>query len=202
MSGKTVTDIVVRYVQTGEGTPEGGKQGSVSQRQGSLDRRLLLPCANPACKKGGFPLRKAIDGAIAAEETERTIRLDCAGYTGARVASLLEQQGHRVLRLREHAGESALRFDVLDASTHPTLAASIQPAARVLYSLPVLRTPTGYQPTAAIVAPLLAGAARVLLFGAGVLLFVRPAGFLSRVVAVVHEGILGEPEGSAVGNRW
>lgn len=84
-----------------------------------------------------------------------------AGYTGGRVASLLERQGRRVVRAREHASESGVRFDVLDPSTHAALAGAIEPGARVLYSLPVLRTPEGYRATAAIVAPLLAEAARV-----------------------------------------
>ncbi|MEP7364627.1 MAG: NAD-dependent epimerase/dehydratase family protein [Acidobacteriota bacterium] len=84
-----------------------------------------------------------------------------AGYTGGRVAALLERQGRRVVRLREHASEGATRFDVLDPSTHGALAGAIEPGARVLYSLPVLRTPDGYRATAPLVAPLLAKAARV-----------------------------------------
>ena len=102
-----------------------------------------------------------------------------AGYTGGRVAALLERQGRRVVRVRahggapgerehggatgawEHGGAPGVRFDVLDASTHAALAGAVEPGARGLYSLPVLRTPGGYQATAAIVAPLLAGAVRV-----------------------------------------
>ena len=84
-----------------------------------------------------------------------------AGYTGGRVAGILDRRGHRVVRLCEHASESALRFDVFDSSTHRALSGAIEPGARVLYSLPVLRTPGGYRATAAIVAPLLVGAERV-----------------------------------------
>lgn len=77
-----VVDVVVNYCQQGEGVPEGGRSGSVSQRRGSLDRRMLLPCANPACKKGGFFLRPAIDKAIAAAKTKVSLEEPCAGYTG------------------------------------------------------------------------------------------------------------------------
>lgn len=84
-----------------------------------------------------------------------------AGYTGGRVAACLRQMGRRVVSLREHGGEDAPRFAVFDAATHNTLVNALEPGARVLYSLPVLRTPHGYQITAPVVAPLLAGAARV-----------------------------------------
>jgi len=53
-------------------------------------------------------------------------------------------------------------FDVLDPATHGRLREAIHPGARVLYSLPVLRTESGYRRTADVVVPLLAGrAARV-----------------------------------------
>lgn len=81
------------------------------------------------------------------------------GYTGERVARLVEGE---VLRVRAHEAEGCLRFDVLDASTHAALAEAVKPGARVLYSLPVLRTEAGYRATAGVVVPLLAGrAARV-----------------------------------------
>ena len=76
-----------------------------------------------------------------------------AGYTGGRVAAMLEQQGRGVFCLSAHESEGAARFDVLDASTHGALSNAVEPGARVLYSLPVLRTPAGYQGTASIVAP-------------------------------------------------
>ncbi len=84
-----------------------------------------------------------------------------AGYTGGRVAEALAARGSRVVSFREHATGSASRFDVLDPSTHAALKSSVEPGARVLYSLPVLRTPDGYRATAPIVAPRLANAARV-----------------------------------------
>jgi nucleoside-diphosphate-sugar epimerase len=84
-----------------------------------------------------------------------------AGYTGGRVAAILAARGQRVVSYREHATEAAHRFDVLDSSTHAPLESLVEPGARVLYSLPVLRTPDGYRATAPIVAPLLSNAARV-----------------------------------------
>lgn len=83
-----------------------------------------------------------------------------AGYTGQRVARALEMRGERVVSLRATAGE-AHRFDVLDASTYAQLSRCVEAGARVLYSLPVLRTPEGYRATAPLAAPLLAAAARV-----------------------------------------
>lgn len=84
-----------------------------------------------------------------------------AGYTGSRVAALLERQGRCVVRFRVHEDSESRPFDALDNSTHGALASAIEQGARVLYSLPVLRTPEGYQATASITVPLLAGAARV-----------------------------------------
>lgn len=75
-------EVVVSYTQTGEGVPEGGKTGRLSTRDGTLDAKMFLPCANPACKKGGFPLRPHVDKAVAATKTALEVKLDCAGYTG------------------------------------------------------------------------------------------------------------------------
>lgn len=83
-----------------------------------------------------------------------------AGYTGSRVAQALERRGERVVSLRATAGD-AIRFDVLDAATYGSVTESLEEGARVLYSLPVLRTQEGYQATAPLVAPLLRRAARV-----------------------------------------
>ncbi|MFC1705586.1 hypothetical protein ACFL59_02045 [Planctomycetota bacterium] len=75
-------DVVASFVQKGEGVLEGGKAGRVSQREGSLDRRMLLSCANPACKKGGFLLRQPIESAIAEQQTSVALQVPCAGYVG------------------------------------------------------------------------------------------------------------------------
>lgn len=76
-------DIVVRYVQRGEGLGDEAKETTVSQRQGSLDRRMLLPCANPACKKGGFFLRPKIDQAVKDGKRSLELEVPCSGYVGA-----------------------------------------------------------------------------------------------------------------------
>jgi hypothetical protein len=81
--GGAPREIAIRYRQTGEGVPEGGKEGVLSTRDGTLDPKMFLTCANPACKKGGFSLRAAIDRIVAAEKTEAALALDCAGYVGA-----------------------------------------------------------------------------------------------------------------------
>jgi hypothetical protein len=78
-----VVEVAVRYLQRGEGLPEEGRTGEVSQRQGSLEARMLLPCANPSCKKGGFLLRPDVDKAVAARETSAMVERQCAGYVGA-----------------------------------------------------------------------------------------------------------------------
>jgi nucleoside-diphosphate-sugar epimerase len=77
-----------------------------------------------------------------------------AGYTGGRVARLLEARGHQVTALR------SADFDVCNAATWDRLR-EVAVGARVLHSIPVLRTPEGYQATMPLIAPLLAGAARV-----------------------------------------
>lgn len=77
-----LADVVVEFTQTGAGVPEGGKKGKLSRREGSLDPKLLLPCANPDCKKGGFFLRPEIDKAAKAGKRELALDLGCAGYTG------------------------------------------------------------------------------------------------------------------------
>jgi hypothetical protein len=82
VKGKRAAEIEVHYRQTGEGLPEGGKEGRLSTRDGSLDPKMLFPCANPACKKGGFALRQHIEKLLAAGETEGQLRLACAGYVG------------------------------------------------------------------------------------------------------------------------
>jgi len=76
-------DIVVRYVQRGAGLPDDPQETVSSQRQGSLDRRMLLPCANPACKKGGFFLRPKVDRAVADGEAALELEVGCSGYVGA-----------------------------------------------------------------------------------------------------------------------
>jgi nucleoside-diphosphate-sugar epimerase len=72
-----------------------------------------------------------------------------AGYTGARVARLT---GAVALRSAE--------FDVTRRETWDRLR-DIVPGARVLHSIPVLRTAEGYRATMPVLAPLLAGAERV-----------------------------------------
>jgi hypothetical protein len=76
------SNISVEYTQTGAGVPEGGKKGKLSSKDGSLDARLLLPCANPDCKKGGFFLRPEVDKAAKAEKAELDLDVACSGYTG------------------------------------------------------------------------------------------------------------------------
>lgn len=75
-------DIAVEFVQTGEGVPEGGKKGRLSTRERSLDAKMLLACANPACKKGGFLLRPKVDAAVREGKSEVSLELACAGYVG------------------------------------------------------------------------------------------------------------------------
>jgi hypothetical protein len=77
-----VRDIVVEYTQTGEGVPDGGKTGRLSLRERTLDQRMFLPCANPACKKGGFLLRRKVDAQVESGEAHAELSLPCAGYLG------------------------------------------------------------------------------------------------------------------------
>ena len=77
------TNVSLEYTQTGEGVPEGGKTGKLSQRDRTLDPKLFLTCANPACKKGGFLLRPEVDKAAKEGKSELTLDVACAGYTGA-----------------------------------------------------------------------------------------------------------------------
>jgi hypothetical protein len=77
-----IADIVVEFTQTGAGVPEGGKKGTLSRLKGSLDQKMLLPCANPECKKGGYLLRPAVDKAAREGKAEVSLDLACAGYTG------------------------------------------------------------------------------------------------------------------------
>ena len=78
-----IADIVVEFTQTGTGVPEGGKKGTLSRLKGSLDQKMLLTCANPDCKKGGYLLRPAIDKAAKEGKAEIDLDLACAGYTGS-----------------------------------------------------------------------------------------------------------------------
>ena len=83
MSARPATrDIAVECVQRGRGVPEGGKPLRLSQRDGSLDPRMVIPCANPECRKGGFLLRREIERLLARGETTATITIGCAGYIG------------------------------------------------------------------------------------------------------------------------
>lgn len=75
-------NVGVEFTQTGAGVPDGGKKGKVNTRDGSLDNRLLLPCANPECKKGGFLLRHEVDKAVKSGKDRLEIDVACAGYTG------------------------------------------------------------------------------------------------------------------------
>ncbi|MBN8732985.1 MAG: hypothetical protein J0L64_20780, partial [Acidobacteria bacterium] len=84
-----------------------------------------------------------------------------SGYTGHRVAQSLRALGRTVLEFRTQTHNGSLPFDILNPATHHHLTQALAPGARVLYSLPVLRTPNGYQPTAPTAAPLLASSARV-----------------------------------------
>jgi hypothetical protein len=77
------TNVVLEYVQTGAGVPEGGKTGKLSQKDRTLDPKMHIPCANPDCKKGGFVLRKDVDQAIAAGKADLELDLRCVGYVGA-----------------------------------------------------------------------------------------------------------------------
>jgi hypothetical protein len=77
------TNIVLEYVQTGAGVPEGGKTGKLSQKDRTLDPKLHIPCANPDCKKGGFLLRKDVDKALDAGKTDLSLDAKCVGYVGS-----------------------------------------------------------------------------------------------------------------------
>jgi hypothetical protein len=80
---KAVREIAVTATQRGEGLPETGKTLKLGSRDGSLDPKMHLPCANPACKKGGFALRAAVDKLVKSGEAHASVLLPCAGYTGA-----------------------------------------------------------------------------------------------------------------------
>jgi nucleoside-diphosphate-sugar epimerase len=72
-----------------------------------------------------------------------------AGYTGQRVAARLRSDGLDVVATNRKV------FDVTDASTHANLERLLSPHARVLHSIPVLRTEAGYQAPMPVLAPLL-----------------------------------------------
>ena len=76
-------EIIVHSTQTGAGVAEGGKESRMSTRDGSLNPKMLIPCANPACKKGGFLLKPRIDKAVEAGKSSEEFEVPCAGYTGA-----------------------------------------------------------------------------------------------------------------------
>lgn len=76
------SNIAVEFTQTGAGVPEGGKAGKLSLRDRTLEPKMLLPCANPECKKGGFFIRPEVDKAAKAGKTEVALDLACSGYTG------------------------------------------------------------------------------------------------------------------------
>ena len=75
-------DVTVEYVQTGEGVPEGGKTGRVSTKERTLDPKMHLTCANPACKKGGFLVRPKVDAMLREGKTASEQTIPCAGYVG------------------------------------------------------------------------------------------------------------------------
>ena len=79
----TPREIIVTCTQTGLGVAEGGKESRLSTRDGSLDAKMLLPCANPACKKGGFALKARIDKIVTAGEASGAFDVACDGYVGA-----------------------------------------------------------------------------------------------------------------------
>jgi nucleoside-diphosphate-sugar epimerase len=72
-----------------------------------------------------------------------------AGYTGSRVATLLRGRGHPVTALR------SAEFSILRPETNSRLREALSPGLRVLHSIPVLRTETGYVPTMPVLLPLL-----------------------------------------------
>src|SRR5438132_6464628 len=76
-------EIIVNCTQTGEGVAEGGKESRLSTRDGTLDAKMLIKCANPVCKNGGFALKTKIDKAVEAGKTSDEFEVGCAGYTGA-----------------------------------------------------------------------------------------------------------------------
>ncbi|GIW72730.1 MAG: hypothetical protein KatS3mg102_2272 [Planctomycetota bacterium] len=85
-----VRDIVVDYHQQGEGVPEGGKRGKLRLADRSLDLQMHLPCANPACKKGGFLLRREVERLVEQRCSQARLELPCAGYTGPLRAAVRE----------------------------------------------------------------------------------------------------------------
>ena len=72
-----------------------------------------------------------------------------AGSTGSRVARLLEARGLAVTALR------SADFDINNPATHARLTQVLGPDTRVLHSIPVLRTVTGYQASMPTLGPLL-----------------------------------------------
>jgi nucleoside-diphosphate-sugar epimerase len=73
-----------------------------------------------------------------------------AGYTGSRAANLLSTRGHSVVALR------SADFDVLRPESHSQLRELLTPGVRILHSIPVLRTETGYRATMPVLAPVFA----------------------------------------------
>ena len=75
-------EIIVTCTQTGQGVPEGGKESRLSTRDGTLDAKMLISCANPSCKKGGFLLKSRVDKVVEGGKAEGQFDVACAGYTG------------------------------------------------------------------------------------------------------------------------
>ncbi len=88
-----VRDVVVTLTQTGEGVPEGGKVLRCRLADRSLDARMFFPCANPACKKGGFLLRPKLMALIEGGQARGRVALACAGYLGSVRSTLHDQPG-------------------------------------------------------------------------------------------------------------
>ena len=87
-----VRDIIVQYHQRGEGLTDEGRRGRLALSDRSLDPRMLLPCANPACRKGGFWLRRDVDALVRSGEAVLDKTWACAGFLGP-VRSGLQSPG-------------------------------------------------------------------------------------------------------------
>ena len=83
-----------------------------------------------------------------------------AGYTGSRVVRLLMDRGERVLATNR-SGLGGAMLDIERPETIARLQSLIEPGARILHSVPVLRTANGWLRPTPLLLPLIQKAARV-----------------------------------------
>ncbi len=77
-----VRDVVLDCRQQGVGVAEGGKQERRSLRERTLDQRLVMPCANPECRKGGFILWRHLKPMWESRHEHGEVDIPCAGAVG------------------------------------------------------------------------------------------------------------------------